>query len=583
MATAKKDENRCIITRKYTLIPVASDTKEWTDRIYTYLTAAYPEKIRYYEDKLKALKKEAKTDNSKQNAFISCEDKIAALKTQQQNFENEGVILSSNIKDYAYDLVRRSMKSEALRKNMIWSYIFTELVNADAQNMPKTERAALIDELLSYALHIKGSSKGSLWDQFNIDNPLKGYGIAFNKALTAKIKKAVNNEGLLEGKCAIPNYKLDSPFTIAKQIMSFSHDFDSFEELQEHIAEENCPLYFNLGPNGNPTIARFKIDLGTGHKKSKKRNNREELIATLLKIYSKEYQFLGSSIGIEKNKITLNLSLSIPKESHYLDENVVVGVDLGVAIPAVCALNNDSRTYLKIGSKEDFLHKQNALDNQRRRAQAACKYASGGHGRKKKCQKLGKINISRANFSTTYCHYVSKSVVDFALEHHAKYINIENLEGYNTSYFVLAHWNYYRMQQDIIYKAERYGIIVRKINPCYTSQVCSVCGHWEPGQRLSQAKFECADENCDSKTMYKYGFNADFNAARNISMSTLIMDGGRVTEEDKMDARRYYGIPMGDLGEEDNKMLVKESTTSKKASKKKATTSSTTVTEQKAA
>ena len=47
--------------------------------------------------------------------------------------------------------------------------------------------------------------------------------------------------------------------------------------------------------------------------------------------------------------------------------------------------------------------------------------------------------------------------------------------------------------------------------------------------------------NCHKK-YEKTGFNADFNAARNIAMSTLWMENGQVTEKSKQEAREYYGI-----------------------------------------
>ena len=102
---------------------------------------------------------------------------------------------------------------------------------------------------------------------------------------------------------------------------------------------------------------------------------------------------------------------------------------------------------------------------------------------------------------------------------------------------------------NITYKAAKYGIIVRKINPCYTSQVCSVCGNWHEENRpkgdKGQAYFNCHNEDCltHDKKKFKYGINADFNAARNIAMSTLFMEKGQVTEASKKAARKYYGIP----------------------------------------
>ena len=69
-----------------------------------------------------------------------------------------------------------------------------------------------------------------------------------------------------------------------------------------------------------------------------------------------------------------------------------------------------------------------------------------------------------------------------------------------------------------------------------------VAWNWEDGQRKTQASFKCANQKCESHKKYKYGFNADFNAARNIAMSTLFMEDGEVTEKKKEEAREYYGI-----------------------------------------
>ena len=107
------------------------------------------------------------------------------------------------------------------------------------------------------------------------------------------------------------------------------------------------------------------------------------------------------------------------------------------------------------------------------------------------------------------------------MKNKAKYINIENLSGIaqdeKNKAFVLRNWSYYQLQQFITYKAAKYGIIVRKVDPAYTSQRCSCCGHLEKGQRVSQSDFICKNPKC--KNFGKI-VNADFNAARIISMST---------------------------------------------------------------
>ena len=530
-------ENTITITRKYTLVPTFAETKEWTKKVMEYAKESYPKKIEYYEEKLKKTKKKEKDDR------LEIENKIISLKKQQKDFEENGTLIQANVNDYTYDLVRRAMASESDRKNRIIGYVTSELFNRNAKDMDFKERNKLISELTNYGYRIKGSTKGSLFDDLDIDNPLGGYGVAFNQDLTRKIKDLVNKKRYLDGKTSGISYKDDSPFTVAKANMGFSYDYDSFDELCEHIKEKNCNVYFNFGGNGKPTIARFKINFGANRK------NKDELIATMMKVLSGEYEYCGSNIGIEKRKIILNLSMKVPKIEQELDENTVVGVDLGIAVPAVCALNNSYYGALKIGNKDDFLKVRTQLKAERKRINSALERTSGGHGRKKKLRALKRLSKKEQNFSKTYCHMVSKKVVDYALKNHAKYINIENLSGYNASKFILSNWSYYRLQQDIIYKAERHGIVVRKINPAYTSQVCSVCGGWHKDNRpkgdKGQAYFCCHNEECKShdKKMYKYGLNADINAARNIAMSELWMENGETTEASKKKAREYYGIP----------------------------------------
>lgn len=532
MMNKDKNENTVTITRKYALIPTSSERKEWHKRVYNFTIEDLARKIEYYKDKSKKEKDKEKKEEIK--------NKIKNFEEGLESIQNDGDFTQKMINDYTYNLVRTAMEEEARRKNYILSWIFSEIrLNRVDQMESLKDKFKFISDTINYAYRKKGSNKGSLFDDTEINSILNAYGIAWNQELTKEIKDLVKN-GALEGKVSLTNYKLDSPFTIAKTHFSFDHDYDSFEELCEHIDDSDCKMYMNYGgncPNGdNPaSLARFRINLGQG-------KNRNELKATLLKVYSGEYQYCGSSIMISKNKIILNLSMKIPKIETELDENTVCGVDLGIAVPAMCALNNNMYERLAIGSADDFLRVRTKHQEQRRRLQKSLKNSNGGHGRKKKLKPLDRMNKAEAHFVETYCHMVSKRVVEFAVKNRAKYINIENLNGYDSSEFILRNWSFYKLQQYITYKAERYGIRVRKINPCFTSQICSVCGNWEPDQRKTQAKFECANEECASHDKYKYGFNADFNAARNIAMSTLFMETGEVTEKKKEEARKYYGI-----------------------------------------
>lgn len=520
------DNNTYTITRKYELIPTYSNSNNWNKKVIDFTLKNLAEKIELYK---KNKKKEKDKDEK-----LKWDNKIKSTQETLEKLNQNGELTQKMVNDYTYNLVRTAMYEEAQKKNYILSYVVSQLQLKQAEGIIGKEFNDFMKDAFNYCYRKKGSSKGSLLDGLDMEDILGGYGIDFNQMLTSKIKDLIK-QGLLYGRVSTPRYKTDSPFTIGGKYLGFTHNCNSLDELAEKIGTSECKLYLGYGANGSPSIANFIINVG--HKK-----NREELLYTLFKIYSKEYKTCGSSIQISKNKIILNLSIKVPKAKRKLDENTVVGVDLGIAVPAMCALNNNLYKRLAIGSIDDFLRVRTKLQNQRKRLQKALKNTTGGHGRKKKLQALERMKKSEANFVETYCHMVSKKVVDFALKNNAKYINIENLTGYDTSDFILRNWSYYKLQQYITYKAGKYGIIVRKVNPCYTSQVCSVCGNWHSDQRKSQAVFECENELCDSHKKYKYGFNADFNAARNIAMSTLWMEKGEVTEKKKEEARKYYGF-----------------------------------------
>jgi len=124
---------------------------------------------------------------------------------------------------------------------------------------------------------------------------------------------------------------------------------------------------------------------------------------------------------------------------------------------------------------------------------------------------------------TTLNHQLSASVIDFAKNHGAGTIQIEDLTGLKeqlTGTFIGARWRYHQLQQFLEYKGKENGITVRAINPKYTSRRCSECGYinieFDRNYRDSNrtngkvVKFHCP----------KCGYEADpdYNAARKIAI-----------------------------------------------------------------
>lgn len=437
------------------------------------------------------------------------------------------------------DRVYRYIRDGIFNQSKAMNQYISSLYIAAMQDASKDDRK----ELENLYTRMSNSKKGSAYD-LSMKFP-KGLDTPPN--LCKKVKEDFEKsckDGLLCGKVSLPTYKKDNPLLIhvkyirLRSIKQYKndngiyHNYKTHTEFLDKLYSKDLEVFIKFANN-----ITFKMIFGNPHKSAVLRSEIQQ-------VFEENYKVCGSSIQIKNKKIILNLALDIPKQEKELDENVVVGVDLGIAVPAMCALNNNTYLKQRIGSKDDFLRVRCQLQNQRRRLQKSLKNNNGGHGRKKKFNPLEKLKNRERNFVDSYNHMISKRIVDFAVKNHAKYINLECLKGYDTSKFILRNWSYYQLQQYIEYKAAKYGIEVRYINPCYTSQVCSYCGHWEEGQRKTQANFECANPDCKSHKL-DYGVNADFNAARNIAMSTLWLDNKetkKITEEHKQEARKYYGI-----------------------------------------
>lgn len=313
---------------------------------------------------------------------------------------------------------------------------------------------------------------------------------------------------MLQGERSIRTYKKGYPVPFVKNQVSWSMSSEGKYEV--HVA------FTHRGKRGIKLT--FEVVLGT---KNRRNPNIEY---TIKQIVNGEKDF-GDPIKIKKDEKKLYLLVTVKdnKQEVILDDNTFVGVDLGIKVPAYCAINTSSAR-LSIGSIETFLRVRTNLSSQRKRLQRELRYAKGGKGRKKKLQALDRLRDKESNFRKTKNHEYSSAVVKFAVENRASIIKLEMLEGYgkdnegiveNKGQFLLRYWSYYDLQTKITYKAKKYGIKVVFIDPYHTSQTCSKCGHYEPGQRISQGQFICAC--CDEE------FNADYNAAVNIAKSTKIV------------------------------------------------------------
>jgi IS605 OrfB family transposase len=372
------------------------------------------------------------------------------------------------------------------------------------ETLRKTENKQVAEKFKEIiAASEKTNLRDFITDSFNLTSDTKD-------RLTQKVSADFKNDiaDVLRGERTLRRYKKSNPLYIRGRNLTF------YTEGGEYYIKWMKSIV-------------FKCVLGV------KKQNSLELQKTLDKVIKGKYKVRDSSIEFKKNSLILNLTLNIPVcNSFDKVEGRVVGVDLGMKIPAYVTLNDSDYIRRAIGSIDDFLKVRTQMQSRRRNLQRALKSTKGGKGREKKLKALNQFEVKEKNFAKTYNNFISSNIVKFASDNKAKQINMEFLslsETQNKS--VLRNWSYYQLQQMIKYKANRVGIKVKYVDPYHTSQICSKCGHYEEGQREKQEVFVCKNPECED---FNIEVNADYNASRNIAKSNKYIT--------KKEESEYYKI-----------------------------------------
>ena len=216
------------------------------------------------------------------------------------------------------------------------------------------------------------------------------------------------------------------------------------------------------------------------------------------------------------------------EEYSSLDEaslnELTVGIDRGVAIAfqtsQKVSYDFDQKSKIKIIAKQRRVKKY-----QRRLARQ--KLVS--NSRKKTKSKIAKLHTKISNIRHDFCHKTSHAI---AISD-AKIIAVEDLKLKNMTKRPKPKQNekgeylpnkraakgglnrellskgLAKTVEFLAYKAKKYGKLLVKIPPYYSSQECAKCGHIHPDNRTTQEKFCCL--NCANHD------NADLNAAKVIA------------------------------------------------------------------
>lgn len=358
---------------------------------------------------------------------------------------------------------------------------------------------------------IYGKSFGS-W----IENRLNDYMIGALSSNVAQTRQFIaaryNNDkklGLLKGNVSLTRFKRNIPLIIHNKGYKV---IDTPKGLGLEIGFFNVPKQNELG------IKRVKFllpNLGGTEK------------VTLKRLLDGSYKLGSGQIKYNerKKKWQIAIAYTFEQDSKEVNEDLVMGIDLGISKVATMSIYNTStEEYQLMSFKErsidgaELIAYRQKLESRRKTTAIASKWSSDnntGKGYKTRMELSNSIGDKYKRFRDTYNHKVSRYIVDLAVKHEIALIQMEDLSGFSDQQAesLLRNWSYYDLQQKVQYKAEEKNIKVHFINPEYTSQRCSSCGNIDKDNRLTQKDFIC--------TVCKHKENADVNASKNIAIPNI--------------------------------------------------------------
>lgn len=196
----------------------------------------------------------------------------------------------------------------------------------------------------------------------------------------------------------------------------------------------------------------------------------------------------------------LSATCEVPEQPLNTEPEGFVGVDLGIVEIATTS-TGDRYAGRRL--------------NRYRRRQNRMRAKLQKKGTKSAKRVLKRRRRREARRARDVNHRISKHIVERA-ERTGHGITLEDLRGIRgrvrqaTQQRSMLHsWSFAQLRDFIVYKARRAGVPVLVVDPAYTSQTCSACGHTDRRNRPSRAWFVC--RGCGVV------LHADVNASRNLA------------------------------------------------------------------
>jgi IS605 OrfB family transposase len=237
---------------------------------------------------------------------------------------------------------------------------------------------------------------------------------------------------------------------------------------------------------------------------------------------SGEWKILSPTLVPKKDRGKTEWYLNIPVEKKVNVKKIeeqkkenpnltTLSIDMGLKHIAVVTVRKNGKivNVLFFRCEKIEAHRLRHLQKIFKKQQKSGKGVKGERSNKRLWEHIGEMNDA-------YAHLISREIIEIAKKNGVDVIIIENLRKFRNKRGEkrskkfnrrFTYWLKGKLEFNLRYKALEHGILVKSVNPAFTSQICNKCSGF--GERFSNnSLFRCF--YCG------YTANADFNASVNL-------------------------------------------------------------------
>ncbi len=295
-----------------------------------------------------------------------------------------------------------------------------------------------------------------------------------SKDVATNLPSAVKNQAIRDAKSVFVKYKK------AVRVNAGLKPEDQ-KEVKVPFLKKPVAIWNNQNYSLKDNILSFPVIIAG-------KSKRIEVEAVLTEYQQMRLTGKFGSLRITQKSGKYIAQIAVDTLAQKTEADKVMGVDLGLKIPAVSVVEGGKTSFFGNGRQNKFIKRKHRSVRSRL-------------GKLKKLAAIRKRHDKEQRWMKDQDHKISRQIVNFAKEYNVVIIRLEQLSGIRQTARTsrkneknLHSWSFYRLAQYIEYKAFLLGIKVEYVNPKYTSQKCPICGELN---KANDRKYKCS---CGYKT-----------------------------------------------------------------------------------